>query len=88
MIGHLEAQDMTHLYRFGPFELDVRAGELRKYGSRIRLQEQPLRILTMLLARPGEAVLREEIQQALWPNRTVVEFDHGTMLPSNGCGPP
>lgn len=56
---------MTPLYRFGPFELDVRAGELRKYGTRIRLQEQPLRILTMLLARPGDAVLREEIQQAL-----------------------
>src|SRR5215470_10814955 len=69
--------DMTHLYRFGPFELDVRAGELRKYGTRIRLQEQPLRLLTMLLARPGEAVLRDEIQQALWPNRTVVEFDQG-----------
>src|SRR5215831_5984703 len=69
--------EMAHLYRFGPFELDVRAGELRKYGTRIRLQEQPLRLLTMLLARPGEAVLREEIQQTLWPNRTVVEFDQG-----------
>ncbi|HKE24637.1 MAG TPA: protein kinase [Bryobacteraceae bacterium] len=68
---------MTQLYRFGPFELDVRAGELRKYGTRIRLQEQPLRILIMLLERPGEAVLREEIQQALWPNNTVVEFDQG-----------
>lgn len=72
-----DAGDMTQLYRFGPFELDVRAGELRKYGTRIRLQEQPLRILTMVLARPGEAVLRDEIQQALWPNRTVVEFDQG-----------
>src|SRR5215471_19551269 len=71
------AGGMTQLYRFGPFELDVRAGELRKYGTRIRLQEQPLRLLTMLLARPGEAVLRDEIQQALWPNRTVVEFDQG-----------
>src|SRR5215469_18964275 len=72
-----DAGGMTQLYRFGPFELDVRAGELRKYGTRIRLQEQPLRILVMLLERPGEAVLREEIQQALWPNRTVVEFDQG-----------
>ena len=72
-----DAGGMTQLYRFGPFELDVRAGELRKYGTRIRLQEQPLRILTMLLARPGEAVLRDEIQQALWPNRTMVEFDQG-----------
>jgi DNA-binding winged helix-turn-helix (wHTH) protein len=68
---------MTRLFRFGPYELDARAGELRKYGRRIRLQEQPLRILTMLLARPGEAVLRGEIQQALWPNQTVVEFDQG-----------
>jgi serine/threonine protein kinase len=72
-----DAVGMTQLYRFGPFELDARSGELRKYGTRIRLQEQPLRILTMLLARPGEAVLRDEIQQALWPNRTVVEFDQG-----------
>src|SRR5215471_17992518 len=71
------AGGMTQLYRFGPFELDVRAGELRKYGTRIRLQEQPLRILVMLLERPGEAVLRDEIQRALWPNRTVVEFDQG-----------
>ncbi len=68
---------MAQLYRFGPFEIDVRAGELRKYGTRVRLQEQPLRVLTMLLARPGEAVLREEIQQALWPNQTMVEFDQG-----------
>jgi DNA-binding winged helix-turn-helix (wHTH) protein len=63
------------VFRFGPFELDVRAGELRKHGIRIGLQEQPLRILEMLLARPGEAVLREEIQRRLWPNDTVVEFD-------------
>src|SRR5215469_9538887 len=72
-----KAAEMTRLLRFGPFELDARAGELRKYGCRIRLQEQPLRILTMLLARPGEAVLREEIQHVLWPNQTVVEFDQG-----------
>ena len=68
---------MAQLYRFGPFELDVKAGELRKYGTRIRLQEQPLRLLTTLLERPGEAVLREEIQQTLWPNQTMVEFDQG-----------
>src|SRR5215475_11456491 len=65
------------IYRFGPFELDPKAGELRKHGVRIRFQEQPLQILLMLLANPGEAVLREEIQQKLWPNDTVVEFDHG-----------
>jgi serine/threonine protein kinase len=62
--------------RFGPFELDVRAAELRKHGIRIRLHEQPFRILFMLLNRPGEVVLRDEIRQVLWPNNTIVEFDH------------
>jgi serine/threonine protein kinase/Tol biopolymer transport system component len=59
---------------FGPFELDVRAGELRKHGVRIRLQEQPFQVLLMLLERPGEVVLREEIRKKLWPNDTIVEF--------------
>src|SRR5438067_9451915 len=48
-----------------------------KCGSRIRLQEQPFQILRMLLARPGEIVLREELRCILWPDNTVVEFDHG-----------
>jgi DNA-binding winged helix-turn-helix (wHTH) protein/cephalosporin-C deacetylase-like acetyl esterase len=61
--------------RFGPFELDVRAGELCKGGSRIRLPDQPLQVLLMLLERPGEVVLRQEIQNRLWPTSTVVEFD-------------
>ena len=68
---------MSFAYRFGPFELDTRAGDLRKGGTRIRLQEQPLRILRLLLERRGEVVLREEIRSALWPNGTVVEFGHG-----------
>src|SRR5262249_15635024 len=62
--------------RFGPFEFDIRAGELTKHGSRIRLQEQPFQILRMLLVQPGAVVLREEIRKRLWPNDTVVEFDH------------
>ncbi len=62
---------------FGPFELDVRAGELRKGDARVRLTEQPLQVLLMLLERPGEAVLREEIRSRLWSGSTVVEFDHG-----------
>jgi Tol biopolymer transport system component/DNA-binding winged helix-turn-helix (wHTH) protein len=62
--------------RFGIFELDLRAGELRKGGRKIRLQEQPLQILAMLLASPGEVVTREEIRQKLWSNDTTVEFDH------------
>jgi DNA-binding winged helix-turn-helix (wHTH) protein/predicted Ser/Thr protein kinase len=63
--------------RFNDFELDVRAFELRREGSRLRLQEQPLRILTALLERPGEVVSREEIRKRLWPNDTVVEVSHG-----------
>jgi len=66
----------ARIIRFAPFELDVRATELRKHGIRIRLHQQPFRILLMLLERPGEVVLREEIRKALWPNNTVVEFDH------------
>src|SRR5215471_4404369 len=66
----------ARLFRFGPFELDPRAGELRKHGVRIKLREQPVTILLMLLNRPGEVVLREEIRLKLWPNNTVVEFDH------------
>ncbi len=64
------------MIRFGAFELDLRAAELRKNGHRIRLQEQPFQILVELLERPGEVVSREEIRQKLWPDNTVVEFDH------------
>ena len=60
---------------FGPFELDLRRGELRKEGRRIRLQEQPFQILRMLLESPGEVISREEIRKRLWPDETVVEFD-------------
>ncbi len=63
--------------RFGPFEADLRTGELRKFGTRIKLQDQPFQVLVMLLAVPGELVTREEIQRALWPQDTFVDFDHG-----------
>src|SRR5262245_40623291 len=62
--------------RFGPFELDLHGGELRKEGRRIRLQEQPFQILRMLLESPGEVVSREAIRKRLWPDGTIVEFDH------------
>ena len=65
------------LLRFGDFEVDLRAGELRKQGRRMRLQEQPLRVLSMLLERPGELVTREELRLQLWPADTFVDFDHG-----------
>ena len=63
--------------RFGVFELDSRAGELRKQGMKIRLQGQPVQILVMLLERPGEIVSREELQKKLWPADTFVDFEQG-----------
>src|SRR5262245_22057382 len=64
------------LVRFGVFEVDLRAGELRKNGMKMKLQEQPFQILAMLLERPGELVTREELQQKLWSNDTFVDFDN------------
>ena len=64
-------------FRFGVFEIDIRAGELRKHGLRIRLQEQPFQVLAILLEHPGEVVTREELQKKLWPADTFVDFDHG-----------
>jgi TolB-like protein/DNA-binding winged helix-turn-helix (wHTH) protein len=63
--------------RFGVFELDPRAGELRKQGMKIRLQGQPVDILVMLLQRPGETITREELQKKLWPADTFVDFEQG-----------
>ena len=63
-------------FRFGVFELDTRTRELRKRGIKLKLPEQSIQILAMLLERPGELVTREELQNKLWPNDTVVEFDH------------
>src|ERR1700730_14763273 len=63
--------------RFGIFEADLSAGELRKGGSRIRLQEQPFQILAMLLERPGQIITREDLRSRLWPGDTFVDFEHG-----------
>jgi TolB-like protein/DNA-binding winged helix-turn-helix (wHTH) protein len=63
--------------RFGAFEVDLRTGELRKHGIKIKLQEQPLQILQQLLEHPGEVVNREELQKRIWPADTFVDFDHG-----------
>ncbi|HLB89441.1 MAG TPA: winged helix-turn-helix domain-containing protein [Terriglobales bacterium] len=62
--------------RFGVFELDLVAGELRKSGVRIRIQEQPFQVLALLLERPADVVTREELRQKLWPADTFVDFDH------------
>jgi TolB-like protein/DNA-binding winged helix-turn-helix (wHTH) protein/tetratricopeptide (TPR) repeat protein len=62
---------------FGPYEVELRSGELRKYGVRVRMGEQPFQILLMLLANPGEMVTREELRAKLWTDDTFVDFDHG-----------
>lgn len=77
MAAPLEHQEKaTSRFRFGLFEADAESGELRKSGIRVRLQAQPFHLLICLLERPGEAVTREEIQQRLWGNDTIVDFDH------------
>ena len=69
-------QNNARLARFGVFELDLSAGELRKNGVKLRLQGQPFQVLALLLERAGDVVTREELQQRLWPSDTFVDFDH------------
>ena len=72
-----EARHPSRHTRFDVFDLDLRAGTLRKHGLRVRLQEQPFQILAMLLEHAGEVVTREELRKKLWPVDTFVDFDHG-----------
>ncbi|MGA9564340.1 MAG: winged helix-turn-helix domain-containing protein [Candidatus Korobacteraceae bacterium] len=67
----------TRAVRFSAFEVDLRAGELRRNGIRVKLQNQPFQILSMLLERPGEIITRDEMRARLWPAETFVDFDHG-----------
>ena len=62
--------------RFGIFEVDLWAGELRRNGVKVKLQEQPFQVLATLLERPGEIITRDELQKKLWPADTFVDFDH------------
>src|SRR5207248_6983926 len=70
-----DVADTPQVVRFGVFEVDLRAGELRKKGVRVRLQEQPLQVLAVLLEQPGHVVTREELKHKLWAG-TIVDFDH------------
>ena len=67
----------SRIARFAAYEVDLTAGELRKAGLRIRLQDRPFQILSVLLEHPGEVVSREELQKRLWPADTFVDFEHG-----------
>ena len=64
-------------FQFGVFELNLKAGELRKQGAKIKLQEQPLQVLRLLLEHAGDVVTKEELQKRIWPSDTFVDFDHG-----------
>src|SRR5215470_2020893 len=63
--------------RFGAFVADLRSGELRKDGIKVKLEGQPFQVLTALLERPGQLVTREELQKELWPDETFVDFEQG-----------
>jgi DNA-binding winged helix-turn-helix (wHTH) protein len=62
---------------FGPFEYDTSSGELRKFGTRIRLQGQPLQILSILLEQPGQVISRDQLQRQLWQSNTFVDLEQG-----------
>ena len=62
--------------RFGSFEADLHSGEVRKSGSRVKLQEQPFKVLQILLERPGVLVTREELRALIWPDESFGDFDH------------
>ncbi|MCQ8140337.1 winged helix-turn-helix domain-containing protein, partial [Vibrio parahaemolyticus] len=63
-------------FQFGAFEINPHTRELRKRGVKLKLQDQPLQILVLLLEHPGEIVTRQEIQKRLWPENTYVDFDN------------
>src|SRR5436190_20064082 len=68
--------DPHQILRFGSFEVDVTSGELRRQGLRIRLQDQPFRLLVLLLDHAGDVVTRDKVRETLWPADTHVDFDH------------
>src|ERR1700722_12868230 len=80
------AETRRPVYRFGSFELETESGELRKQGTRIKFQDQPLQILVLLLEHAGEVVTREQIQNKLWPPGTYVGYDNASMARCESCG--
>jgi len=67
---------VNQFVRFGPFEVNVRTEELRRNGQKVKLQSQPIRILSILIEKPGELVTREDLQRRIWPEDTFVDFEH------------
>src|SRR4051794_3715201 len=73
--GRMEPTRQASVVRFGTYEIALQSGELRKAGLRIKVQQQPLRLLEILLERPGEVVTREELRSRIWPNESFGDFD-------------
>ena len=74
--GNSQPHNGFHKVRFGEFEADLRTGEIRKAGSRVKLQDQPFKVLQILLENPGNLVSREELQSRIWPDDSYGDFDH------------
>jgi cholera toxin transcriptional activator len=72
-----EQRDLARIVRFGVFEADLAAGELRREGTLVKLQDQPFRLLAILPKHPGAIVTREEFRAALWPDGSFVDFEYG-----------
>src|ERR1700674_3317715 len=71
----MEPLGPTSVVRFGTYEVSLRSGEVRKAGLRIRVQQQPMKLLEILLERPGEVVTREELRSRVWPSESFGDFD-------------
>jgi len=71
----VQAEYTNNVVRFGVFEIDLRAGEVRREGSKVKLQDQPFQVLVMLLEKPGQVVTREELRDRIWPAGIFVDFD-------------
>src|ERR1700689_1780446 len=76
MNGKVTVNNGNRTIRFGAFEADLPSGEIRKSGSRIKLQDQPFKVLQILLEHRGELVTREELQSRIWPEESFGDFDH------------
>ena len=76
MNGEPHVNNGSRTVRFGAFEADLHSGEVRKSGSRIKIQDQPFKVLQILLEHPGVLVTREELQTRIWPNENFGDFDH------------
>src|ERR1700733_5018126 len=76
----MEPLRRTLVIRFGTYEVSLQSGEVRKAGVRIRVQQQPLKLLEVLLERPGEVVAREELRSRVWPNESFGDFDQAVNI--------